>query len=221
MGGKWVRKIVNLGELNRHYTPDEILEIERALRTGDPSVIDGIPGRVIDFRGDRLFFRQGQVDNFHFFRGNTLHHQRQSQIVAEGGYAEVRVPRYELDADGMPVLDANGDPVLDLGVNGQVVYNRVDGYIPGVEIIELKPSLQLTDVSQARSAMRQLSGQYGPGTQIADVPSNQTNGIAGGNLDGDLVLEVPVQDGPIPQSVIDEADRLNITIRDAEGNILN
>ncbi|GAA4283585.1 hypothetical protein GCM10022261_11160 [Brevibacterium daeguense] len=221
VGGKWVRKIGNLTDLKKDFTAEEIAEIERALRNADNADFDGVPGRIIDYRGDSLFFRQGQVEHFHFFRGNVQHTQRQSEILAQGGYTEVRVPRYELGPDGMPIRDASGNPVLARGENGQIVYNRVDGYFPGSEIIELKPSLQLANASEARQALRQLAGKYGPGTEIPDIPSTREAGLAGGQLDGDLVLEVPVQNGPVPQSVLDEADRLNVTIRDAEGNVLN
>jgi hypothetical protein len=221
VGGKWVRKIGNLTDLKKNLTAEEIAEIERALRNADNADLDGVPGRIIDYRGDRLFFRQGQVEHFHFFRGNVQHTQRQSEILAQGGFTEVRVPRYELGPDGMPVRDVNGNPILARGENGQIVYNRVDGYFPGVEILELKPSLQLTNTSEARQAIRQLAGKYGPGTDIPDIPSTRQSGLAGQQLDGELVLEVPVQNGDVPQSVLDEAERLNVTIRDAEGNVLN
>lgn len=68
--------------------------------------------------------------------------------------------------------------------------------------------------------LRELSNKYPPGTEIADVPSTSP-GLRGRKLQGDMFLEVPVQTKPIPKSVLDEANRLEIQIRDVDGRVYN
>lgn len=43
--------------------------------------------------------------------------------------------------------------------------------------------------------------------------------FAGKRLDGDYILEVPVQVNPIPQSVLDYAREQGVRIRDVEGRL--
>lgn len=101
-------------------------------------------------------------------------------------------------------------------------YFRVDSYDTRVHEIVSRKFTQLGDVQEntAIGYLRELDSKYAPGTRIADVPSTPPH-LRGSFLDGDMVLEVPVQSKPIPQSVLDEADRLNITIRDAQGRVYN
>jgi len=40
-------------------------------------------------------------------------------------------------------------------------------------------------------------------------------------IDGQMILEVPVQNNPIPQSVLDEATKWDIDIRDVQGTVYN
>ncbi len=91
---------------------------------------------------------------------------------------------------------------------------RVDSYDPGVEIVSRK-NTQLGGVKPgtATAYIDEILNKYPPGTSI--------NG--GGELRGDLVLEVPVQQGPVPQSVIDHANGKEppVTIRDVLGNVYN
>ena len=62
--------------------------------------------------------------------------------------------------------------------------------------------------------------KYGPGTQIADVPSNESRlagdpDLRGTRLRGQVVLQVPSQTRPIPPAVLDRAATLDVVIRQA------
>jgi hypothetical protein len=41
------------------------------------------------------------------------------------------------------------------------------------------------------------------------------------NLEGDLILEVPIQRTPVPQQILDFASERDVIIRDEKGRILN
>lgn len=55
------------------------------------------------------------------------------------------------------------------------------------------------------------------GATIARVPSSRS--LAGQTLQGQHILEVPVQVKPVPQSVIDAANRAGVLIRDVNGKV--
>lgn len=96
----------------------------------------------------------------------------------------------------------------------------MDSYDPDVEIVSRK-NTQLADVQEA-TAKRYLSEvdrKYAPGTKIAEVPSAKD--LAGKTLNGQKILEVPVQEKPVPQSVLDAANERNIIIRDPTGHAYN
>jgi hypothetical protein len=99
-------------------------------------------------------------------------------------------------------------------------YHVVDSLdLPAGEIISRKFS-QLGAVQEdtAKAYLRELADKYPPGTRISPVPS-VPDGLAGRRLDGDMILEVPPQALPIPDSVLRYADDLNIRIRDSEGRV--
>lgn len=105
--------------------------------------------------------------------------------------------------------------------------NRPDSYRPNQEIISRKRT-QLAAISenQAIGYVTELAEKYPPGTPIADTPRNRGMiGVAPGEpmppLRGRMVLEVSVQQHEIPQIVADLAKRLNIEIRDFNGQVLN
>jgi hypothetical protein len=102
-------------------------------------------------------------------------------------------------------------------------YYVVDSYDPDLGEIVSRKHTQLGDVQEptARSYLNELAAEYSPGARIDDTPRNRDLGIAGQRLDGDLVLEVPVQTGPVPQPVLNLADELGIIIRDVNGGIYN
>ena len=108
-------------------------------------------------------------------------------------------------------------------------YVRLDSYVPNKEIVSRKYT-QLSEVSEETAIryLKELSDKYAPGTKIADVPSNISGANAGifkannGKvLDGQMILEVPVQKEPIPQNVINYADKLRIKIRNTNNKLYN
>lgn len=140
--------------------------------------------------------------------GNNFNTEREAfynDAVGEGVYHEVYVDK----------PDGSG-------------YYRVDTFNPtgidggGPEIISRKHT-QFAEVTETTGIayVRELANKYPPGTTIADVPSNQNNGLAGEFLNGQMVLEIPVQNASIPQSVIDTANNLDILIRDTDGRVYN
>jgi RHS repeat-associated protein len=102
--------------------------------------------------------------------------------------------------------------------NGKVL----DSYNPGRDIVSRKYS-QLSDVKEdtAIGYLNELKNKYSPGKVIADVPYNRTNypDLVGMPLQGKMVLEVPVQNNPVPKNVIDAANQRGITIRDVNGKV--
>lgn len=102
---------------------------------------------------------------------------------------------------------------------GGTGYYRVDSYNPRAGEIVSRKHTQLADIqeSTALGYVRELPSKYSPGTTIANVPSS--GALAGQRLQGQMILEVPVQKNPVPQSVIDAARRDSILIRDVDGTI--
>ncbi|WP_067964114.1 polymorphic toxin-type HINT domain-containing protein [Nocardiopsis trehalosi] len=133
--------------------------------------------------------------------GNNFNREREAHYTRLGGANEVHVgPR------------TSGNQ-----------YQRVDSYIPGREIVSRKYT-QLSEIqeSTAFNYLRELARDYGPGTPIADTPTNRRDlpeDLIGEELDGQMYLEVPVQNSTVPDSVISEANRLGIIIRDENGHI--
>jgi len=101
-------------------------------------------------------------------------------------------------------------------------YVRLDSYIDGKEIVSRKHT-QFSEITESTglSYIREMKNKYPPGTKIADVPSNVTgankNLQIGDGIQGEMILEVPVQKGSIPESIIKEANKHKITIRDING----
>ena len=109
-------------------------------------------------------------------------------------------------------------------------YVRLDSYNPHTGEIVSRKYTQLSEVSEETAIryLKELSDKYAPGTKIADVPSNISGANAGifkannGKvLDGQMILEVPVQKKPIPQNVINYADKLRIKIRNTNNKLYN
>lgn len=97
----------------------------------------------------------------------------------------------------------------------------VDSYVPNKEIVSRKFT-QLSEVkeSTAISYVKELAQKYSSGSKISNSPFNP-NALKGGRLKGELILEIPVQNKQIPQSVLDEATKNKITIRDINGKEYN
>ena len=108
-------------------------------------------------------------------------------------------------------------------------YVRLDSYVPNTEIVSRKYT-QFDEVSEETAIryLKELSNKYSPGSIIADVPSNKT-GVnrdifkenKGNILDGQMILEVPVQHKAVPKGVINYANLKGIKIRDTNNHIYN
>ena len=99
-------------------------------------------------------------------------------------------------------------------------YYVVDALDPGKEIVSRK-NTQFAGISIETGIeyVKEAARKYAPGTPIADVPSNEgLLGIAT-KLEGQLILEIPLQRLPIPNAVLEMAKKLGVTIRDHFGNI--
>ena len=109
-------------------------------------------------------------------------------------------------------------------------YVRLDSYNPHTGEIVSRKYTQLSEVSEETAIryLKELSDKYAPETKIADVPSNISGANAGifkenrgRTLHGQMILEVPVQKKPIPQNVINYADKLRIKIRNTNNKLYN
>ena len=109
-------------------------------------------------------------------------------------------------------------------------YVRLDSYDPQKGEIVSRKKTQLYKVSEETAIryLKELEEKYAPGSIIADVPSNKTGANReifkdnkGNILDGQMILEVPVQHEAVPQNVIDYANLKGIKIRDTNNHIYN
>ena len=110
-------------------------------------------------------------------------------------------------------------------------YVRLDSYDPQIGEIVSRKKTQLYKVSEETAIryLKELKDKYAPGTIIADVPSNKTGvnrGIfkknKGNILDGQMILEVPVQKkADIPPNVLKYANDHYIKIRDIKDKYYN
>lgn len=95
------------------------------------------------------------------------------------------------------------------------------------EIVSRKYA-QLSEITEETAIryLKELKDKYSPGAVIADVSSNRVGANAGifeengGNiLKGQMILEVPVQKEPVPESILKYAQDKNIQIRDINGKV--
>ena len=107
---------------------------------------------------------------------------------------------------------------------------RLDSYNPRTGEIVSRKRTQLRRIPEeiAIRYLKELEAKYSPGSVIADVPSNRVGANAGifeeneGNiLKGQMILEVPVQENPVPEKVLDYANKHYIKIRDIKGKNYN
>jgi RHS repeat-associated protein len=105
-------------------------------------------------------------------------------------------------------------------VNQKTPY-KVDSYDPINEEIISRKFSQLSTVKEetAIGYIKEIQSKYAPGRKIANVPSSGI--LAGQELRGQKILEVPVQESEIPQSVIDAANDANVIIRDVNDRVYN
>ncbi|MFN7769683.1 MAG: polymorphic toxin-type HINT domain-containing protein, partial [Planctomycetaceae bacterium] len=101
----------------------------------------------------------------------------------------------------------------------EIGFYRLDSYTPGTGEIVSRKLTQLDGIKKSSGLgyLNELVRKYAPGSKISKVPSN---GILGGQrLRGRMILEVPVQEGLVPQTILDAANRLGIVIRDINGTV--
>jgi hypothetical protein len=98
-------------------------------------------------------------------------------------------------------------------------YWRLDGYSPGREIVSRKLT-QFGKIEEATGVkyIGELRSKYPANAKIAKVASTPPY-LRGQRLQGQLIMEVPVQTGPIPQAVLDAARRSGVLIRDVFGKV--
>jgi len=98
-------------------------------------------------------------------------------------------------------------------------YYRVDSYNPSTGEIVSRKFTQFSDITETteNNYIREAVKKYPAGATIADVPSSGK--LAGGQLEGINILEVPPQVRSIPKPVLDAADKAGVTIRDTNGKI--
>jgi RHS repeat-associated protein len=92
---------------------------------------------------------------------------------------------------------------------------RVDSYNPRTGEIVSRKHTQFNDIQESTGVgyVNELASTYPPGAKIANVPTQRVGsghanaGLAGQRLQGQMILEVPVQTGAVPQAVIDAANR--------------
>lgn len=98
-------------------------------------------------------------------------------------------------------------------------YYRVDSYNPATGEIVSRKFTQFSDITEstATNYIREAVNKYPAGATIAKVPSSGS--LAGDALRGSNILEVPPQVKPIPQSVLNAADKAGVVIRDTNGKV--
>jgi len=102
---------------------------------------------------------------------------------------------------------------------GGTGYYRLDSYNPAAGEIVSRKYTQLADIQPetALGYINEIPSKYPTGGAIANVPSSGQ--LSGQLLQGQYILEVPVQARPIPPSVLDAANRAGVLIRDVNGRI--
>jgi filamentous hemagglutinin len=98
-------------------------------------------------------------------------------------------------------------------------YTRLDSYNPNTGEIVSRKFTQLSDI-QGQTALgyiNEIPAKYPVDGTIANVPSSGE--LAGQLLQGQYILEVPVQVRPIPPLILDGANGAGVLIRDVNGRI--
>ena len=77
---------------------------------------------------------------------------------------------------------------------------------------------QLSEIQESTAIryINEIPAKYSAGSVVADVPSG--GDLVGSTLRGKYILEIPVQTGPVPRSVLDAADKAGVLIRDNLGH---
>lgn len=196
-GGKWTRRALNA---------EELAELQRLAEVGD--LTRYLPGgRLVDDVADLADPANFQVANFltpadlRRFSGDRAWLQ---PLVAGRRFDDYMAPNY-------PANQVR----LDYGDGRYVV---LDSYVPGQQIISRKLT-QLSEINQS-TAFRyidELVDKYPPGARIQDVDNVSDLGLGGQLLEGQQVLQIPPQVGPIPDEILEYAAENNVRIIDING----
>jgi hypothetical protein len=101
---------------------------------------------------------------------------------------------------------------------------KFDAFLPERAMVTRKFSqLGLVKPEIAIGYLAETVAQFTPGDLIVDTPYNRTNfrSLVGTKLRGEIRLEAPVQEAPIPAEVLDAADQLGVVIVDETGRVYN
>jgi hypothetical protein len=95
---------------------------------------------------------------------------------------------------------------------------QVDGYNPEEEIVSRKDT-QLAERAEStwKGYINEFVRKYSPGTKITSRKGG--GALYGKNLEGQMILEVPVQTAGVPEEVINYAAERDIIIRDDDGHV--
>lgn len=197
VGGKWVRRALNA---------EELATLGRMADNGD--ILRHLPNGRLPTSLDEL----ADPDNFRptaFLSPGELRRFRDREwlqrIIAGNRFDGYMVGRYKFDQVNL------------VGPDGR--YYRLDSWSPGEAIVSRKLT-QLNDIQfeTAKGYIDEFVTKYPRGATVADTPLNRQRGIAGMELNGRMVLEVPPQTGGrIPDEVAEYAFENNIRIIDVNG----
>lgn len=193
----------NLGAAAIGWVPGVGDAIKAGMRGGDKIVSEGAQAAVRN-SDEAAEVAARNVDNAARLSGKPEWLQR---LDAGNDFNRVRASEY---------------PHNEVYINkpdGSTGYYRLDSYNPATREIVSRKFTQLSDIqeSTAINYINELPNKYPRGSQIADVPSSGT--LTGQSLQGRYILEVPVQNGPIPQAVLDAANEAGVAIRDTNGKV--
>ncbi|WP_122260694.1 hypothetical protein [Ornithinimicrobium cerasi] len=198
VGGKWVRRTLNA---------DELAALARAGDSGADL------GRLLP--GGRFADDATALTDPASFAPSQFLSPSELQRFADRSWLQNLVAGNRFDDYMAPHYRHN--EIYLVAPDGR--YVRLDSYVPGEQIVSRKLT-QLGDVQTgtAFGYIDEVVTKYPPGTTIADVPSTRGAGIAGQNLDGTLVLQVPPQwDRTIPDEVAEYAYENGVRIIDVNG----
>lgn len=119
----------------------------------------------------------------------------------------------EFNRQNRPRYAPNNEIAL---ANGKIV----DSYRPNRGIIERKYT-QLGRIKEetAKGYIDSLRLKYKQGTLIANSAKNKALGLAGKQLRGKHILEVPKQESPVPANILKHAAQHRVIIRDVDGKV--
>jgi len=102
-------------------------------------------------------------------------------------------------------------------------YARLDTYDEEAREILSRKYAQLWAINErtAKRYIDELATKYRPGTMIADVPSSRLRLLNGKRLDGQMVLEIPVQTAEVPREIVEYGlgREPQVIIRDIYGRV--